>query len=556
MPDKDYIIDFISQYSGPQIVGFLKNNIVTIPEILDLNPEEYDHRKRKEVEDLLWDNVTQDNSEDLARLYLLNYPEGNHVDEANDILNGNLPPEEPEYYAPPPLPEDEPEPEPYSYEEPEPEPEPEDTVDPWESVDKSDTEALQQFISQHPDNPNCRKARILLNNLLKSENQPKGPEWLKQELLRSVNNPEVRAEIVINAFDNGRITTSEFINLFREDNNFLNLPVIEILVEQGIISGHELAQAGIPEDFISVVMNHNANLIDVQVNTNHMVNPESIKQVCQEIYFWGMPSSGKTCALGAILSAASTGRVAKTIEKNPECKGYDYMRQLCEVFQPSRISKLPPGTNANFVSDMSFWLFDNKDKAHSITLIDLAGEMLYAMYMVDQGRYEELNPDQQAGYICMRNILVDNVSKNSKIHFFVLEYGGHERKEKGIKQADLLDGALTHIIELGILKRTDAVYLLVTKADKALNEPGDVNDVIEEYIRTHYMAFYNRLIQNTKRINGGHIEMIPFTIGEVCFGDLCRFDDFTANEVVNMFLETTVGERRGRTGYLTQKLRK
>ena len=546
MSRKEDIIDSISQYTAHQIVQFLAAGEITVQEILEENPAEFDHIKRFEVEQLIRDNAEQTHDKSWIQLYLDNYPQGKYYSEVKGFLSGPVPP---------PVPENE-----FTYdfeEETEFEPEaPEPPADPWEAVDKTSIEDLSNFVEYYPDHPMVRDARKLINQLNRESSLPRGPEWLKKQLATSAKNPMVIAQLIIDAYENKRISTSELLDMIKEDHNLLPFLAVQTLVEEGIISTFDLEKAGIDKDFCNVINGTCLDLIDNPVITDFMENPDRINQVCQEIYFWGMPSSGKTCALGAILSAAGTGKIAKTIEKNTACRGVDYMRQLSQIFQPDKISIVPAGTNASFVSDMSFWLLDDKDKMHSITMIDLAGEMLHAMYLVDQGRFDDLSPDQQTGYNCMKNLLVDNRSRNSKIHFFVVEYGGHERREKDIRQVDMLDGALSHIKNLGILDNTDAIYILLTKADKAFSQPGDVNKILGDYVKNHYQAFYNNLILNTKKINGGKVEMIPFSIGDVCFQDLCRFDDETANDMVRLFLERTVGEKTGRIGRITNTFRK
>lgn len=534
MANKENIIDNIKEYSPYEIVNLLESQEITIQDILDGNPQDFDARIRSEVENKLWENVCNEKSEKFVRIYLDNYPYGIHKTNAQQMLNDLL----------------------REKEELEFEKERDSQInfpenDPWHSVNKNSIEEVADFLRTHGTNPYCREARALYNDLRREQQLPRGKKWLKSEIASGSKAGDALGLVVSDALNTQRISLNELISLIEEDHNFLPLRALEYLIEENQITTLDLDGIGIDPNFLKVLDGNKLDLIDTLINTEDMVNPEKINQTCQEIYFWGMPSSGKTCALGAILSAASTGKIAKTIEKNTNCCGYDYMRQLSQIFQPNKVSILPTGTDANFVSDMSFWLQDDKKKMHSLTLIDIAGEMLAAMYHINKGlSVEALDQDQIRGYKCIKNLLVDKQSKNSKIHFFVLEYGGHERMEHNLRQVDMLDGALSHIKNLGILKNTDAVYILLTKADKALKEEGDLEEILSNYVKTHYQAFYNNLKLNTKQVNGGKIEVIPFSIGEVCFQNLCRFDDETANDIVSMFLEITVGKRIGKIGNL------
>lgn len=546
MPSKDTIIDDIKDYSPQQIANYVCEGIVTIPEILRENPREFASGKRKEVEAIIWERVKDGTDMELLKTYIDNYPAGNYVGQARDmLLRGgmpqpeireqpvippvNYPPFEPSRPRPPQMPP----------------PPPAPTPDPYESLDTSDLEAVKRFILEYGNHEKTPELRELVRNLNRRE--PKGPEALKEKLNKAMSQqPDTLFMIVKREFDNGRITSSELLDLFREDHNFLPLEVVRMMVEENMISTFELESIGIRKEFIEVLEGNYVGLIDTPVEVDGIDNPNVILQRGQEFYFWGMPSSGKTCALGAILSAAGTGRVARSLEKT-DCHGYDYMRQLSELFSPGKISVLPTGSRTDKVIDMSFKLYDNRKRSHAITLIDMAGEVLYATYLMNQ-KNPELTDDQEIGYKTMRRLLTDSSSQTSKIHFFVIEYGAHDRKEKGIRQVDMLTGALEHIKKLGILKKTDAVFILMTKADKALKEGPNVGATLENYLKKYYQSFYNLLSDSTQNISHGEIMLIPFTVGDVCFRDLCLFNDNQANKLVQLLLDSTVGRRGGRLG--------
>ena len=58
---------------------------------------------------------------------------------------------------------------------------------------------------------------------------------------------------------------------------------------------------------------------------------DKIHKQSTEIYFWGIPSSGKSCALGAILSVAASGKVAHSMDADTESQGYGYMTKLYQL---------------------------------------------------------------------------------------------------------------------------------------------------------------------------------------------------------------------------------
>ena len=86
----------------------------------------------------------------------------------------------------------------------------------------------------------------------------------------------------------------------------------------------------------------------------HQKKLDKIHKQSTEIYFWGIPSSGKSCALGAILSVAASGKVAHSMDADTESQGYGYMTKLINLFQNGEIGTLMEGTSVDSFYEMGF----------------------------------------------------------------------------------------------------------------------------------------------------------------------------------------------------------
>ena len=194
---------------------------------------------------------------------------------------------------------------------------------------------------------------------------------------------------------------------------------------------------------------------------------------------------------------------------------------------------------------------------YPITFIDLAGETIESMYLMNVGR--PLKDKKKKGLETACSILKGNEGTNRKIHFFVLEYNGHEKKYRGLTQDTMLAGAIAFIKDTGIFKtETDAIYLLVTKSDLAGKKSGEArNQVIGEYLKDKYGHIYNGLKELCKEneINGGEVDIIPFSLGEVCFQSLCRLDKETASTVVELILSRAKGFKTGKRAKLINRFK-
>ena len=353
-----------------------------------------------------------------------------------------------------------------------------------------------------------------------------------------INKDEEIYKTIVDYLKRGKIKHDDLLAMLREDHNILRASVVNRLLDNNYLEYDDFEQIGIDAAFVRHLVNGET--------TQSFPRPEKLEKINKtstEIYFWGIPSSGKSCALGAILSVAANGHVARSMRPDNDCQGYGYMTRLAELFKSTNdVGTLPEGNAIYSTYEMGFDLEDDQNAIHPITCIDLAGELIRCMYKSDAR--EPMSDDEVEALDTLTRILIDNRSKNRKIHFFVLEYGAEDKKYEGLPQGAYLQGALRYIQRTGIFKDdTDAIFLIITKVDKAKAEQGQLSEVLKNYISTNYAGFYNGLVRICKdcEIRNGNIEIIPFSLGQVCFQNFCRFDERPAGKVVRKLLECTWG---------------
>lgn len=534
MASKQAILDNVAMYTADELVSYINAGIVTFDELCDETDGEFSRPMRREVESKLkgseddaWAKARLLNTIDAYANYLSSYPAGKFVAQANAAIQQLSRPV----------------------------PEVEETVmmynDSWETVDKDDVEALRTFIECNPTDPNIRAARKRINELELENFRGYDKESLVKRIKaiqtdRNVLNRDGEIFNVIKDFlDRRKITEQELLDLIRDDHNILRSTVVSSLLDEGYLQVRDLYDIGIRREFIS----HMAG--GEQAQGFAIPDPiESINKVSSEIYFWGIPSSGKSCALGAILSVANSGRVAKSMRKDNDCQGYGYMSRLSQLFQADgTVGTLPEGTSIYSTYEMGFDLEDENDLTHPITCIDLAGELVRCMYKNDAG--EDMTDDEMNALDTLTRVLIDNRTKNRKIHFFVIEYGAEDRKYEGLTQQTYLEAALNYIERTGIFKKdTSAIYLMITKVDKIKARGADRQQVLREYVSNNYGGFYNGLVRICRdcEINNGAVDIIPFSLGRVCFQDYCLFNESAAANVVRKLLDRTKGFRHDKIG--------
>ncbi len=353
----------------------------------------------------------------------------------------------------------------------------------------------------------------------------------------------------------GRLSKQQLLDLIKNDNNLFNRGVIKELVNRGWLLPDELIEAGIGDDFIYALYN-----VTDGPQIDPAENPTAIVNRSTEVYFWGIPSSGKSCVMAALMSVLKTSKIDDGIGawEPKECKGSDYMNRLSMLYKENEVKVLLPGTPVASTYEMAFNLTRlegqnpkrKKPYVHPFTFIDLAGGVLFLMYDY-LNRRNGMTDENKAYLDAIKDLIIgtsnDKKSEsNRKMHCFVIEYGAETWSYNGYDQLTYLGEALRYIEETNIFKNkaTDSIYVIVTKADRAALHGKQLNDEIKNYVENgYYKGFYDRLRGIAKKceINGGLVSIVPFSIGEVKMRSLCKFNGKPARVLMEKLADRSIG---------------
>lgn len=310
------------------------------------------------------------------------------------------------------------------------------------------------------------------------------------------------------------------------NNDLKNADEIQKAVTSKIISW---------DDVIKVYGAERAQAIQNFVGRNIQPNPNipvALTKDSTEVYFWGTPSSGKTCALGSILCGAMNNYYLEP----QQCQGYHYMTQLRNVFDShNKYCSLPPSTIVNVIQEMVFTIIDEKKKRHRATFIDIAGEIFRSIYYNMNHMF--LDQEHKETLAHVMKFLHDN--SNPKIHFFVVEYGAESNQWEDIYMRDYLQACSLYIKDNKILNNSSGVYVLVTKCDKMHCPDEMIVDNAEQYVQKNLSSFYKNLQDACNDACINDFKVIPFSIGEVFAGKICSYDDSFIDDVIDVLIAKT-----------------
>jgi hypothetical protein len=300
-------------------------------------------------------------------------------------------------------------------------------------------------------------------------------------------------------------------------------------LDDGTISRGDLEQCRIPNEIIDRLY----NIVTSQLKLG--TTPDSIPDGYTEVYFWGLPGSGKTCVLSAVLSTAESKGYLE-IAQGP---GYDYAVLLKNIFT-NRISFLPGGTPVDATQYLPFTLKKPTEKyPRSISLIELSGEIFRCFLLKNAGKSfpEEKHRNTFNSLIGFLN------GNNRKIHFFFVDYEKDNKPDEyGYTQADYLNAAATFFNDKRnnlFSKTTDAIYIVITKSDLMDCEKSERVSQISQYLQNHnFSAFVNSLRNKCREnsINAKRILGTPFSLGEVYFQHMCIFDNETSCNIIDILM--------------------
>lgn len=528
MPKKSAILNNVTEYSPEDLASYIQQGFVTLDELVNNTDGEFTAKMQLGVEKLLAGSEDEDfkkvmESASIADLqdFLNKYPMGTvaHLDavrERKHVLEK--------------IPASEPIVEESNGEEEE-----------WFSIKNAgDIKLLEAFKEKYPNTSHLFELNELITAEKNKEHSRKKSPIILKSMINKANSAEDVSKIIQVLLENKTITIGMLLELIRQDHNLLSSAACNDIISRGILNRNDLSKCGIDNGFI------NKMLTNARSQNFEPARPlQTIAEPCTEVYFWGIPFSGKACALGAILSAAKNGLAARSMIPDNSCQGFGYMNRLSTIFSPGRICRLPGGTPVTSTYEMRFDLEDQEHKIHHVACIDLAGELFTCMFMKDAG--EQMREDQKQALETLHNILLENRSNNRKIHFFVIEYGAEKRIYNGLPQAEYLNSAAAHLNSIGLFdSNTDAIYVLISKVDNASYE-GSLEEHLLKYMTKNYLGFYNNLLLICKEhgINKGRVKIVPFSIGNVCFKDYCQFDATSATKMVDLLVRYSCFEKQG-----------
>ena len=180
-----------------------------------------------------------------------------------------------------------------------------------------------------------------------------------------------------------------------------------------------------------------------------------------------------------------------------------------------------------------------KRKYRKISFFELSGEVIKYFYeIVNPGSNVLTDKNRKNAEDAFKTLKLLLNSNNQKIHYFFIDYN-HEingtNHRKTLNQSNYLESAATFFRDNSDIfkKKTDAVYVVITKADEIKGENKE--KVAEEFLQNNFGSFLDFLEERCSNYSV-RFEVMTFSIGKVLFKRICKLDHSYANEIIEDML--------------------
>lgn len=269
-----------------------------------------------------------------------------------------------------------------------------------------------------------------------------------------------------------------------------------------------------------------------QVITPITITPRDIPSGNVELYVWGAHGSGKTCAIESMLNGL------KISEKTCAIKSVFGGFKIDCAFP---VVTLPAPSPAD---SLLYWQAPirvnngKRTKEMELSIVEIPSSIFDCFECELYGT--PLTEEIKSTYDQLKSLLENG--HNPKYHFFILD----SMPIQNFHELERLQVAASYFYHYNskwvFNKTTRGIYLVVTKSELLSQNRNEWLERAKNCVRSNYY----HLVTSLKRVVGhdglglgdNSLKVIPFSIGEVFFKDLCIYDPEPAKAFVNLLLSS------------------
>ena len=419
----------------------------------------------------------------------------------------------------------------------------------WGLVNQESVQDIQNYITMLPQGIHVREAQLILNAIVEWNNVKLTNDiFCVNDYIRNNPNTPFKNQAQVQMLD----MKQQEIGMMRTNPNSYEVNRLLRLINDGIFSDHELINAKVmTETVLETLRNHdiNADLPDIRQAIEN--SRAECKDGYTDVFFFGVPSTGKTCVLMGMSRSNS-------LHINLASGGGDYAAALQQYTDVGVTVPRTPGTFVTTLEATISSVSDQGGAVHKINLVEMSGEefafdiannpdRIFTFEQMGSGATQLLKNDNRKVFFLIIDPTANVVRINREI---VVQDGFDEDTGEPITHTDLqycvvnqrtliqkMVDLFTDPGNAEIMKKVDSIHIIMTKSDtlgnpvereeKALNIfqqkfSGDILkpliDLCEEY--------------NINSRTNFHPNLYTFSLGTFYVGGLYEYEQTDSDRLV------------------------
>lgn len=421
----------------------------------------------------------------------------------------------------------------------------------WALVDKENIVEIQDYVNAFLSGKHKNEAQSLLNAIVEWSNVKNTNDiFIINDYIRDNPKTPFKQQAMIQLT---RLKQEE-IGLMRSDPNHYEVSRLTDLINKGIVTDRELILSKVmTENILSTLRNTNIEDDLPDIRKAIADSRAECKEGYTDVFFFGVPSTGKTCVLMGMSRSNS-------LHINLASGGGDYASALQQYTDVGLTVPRTPGT---FVTTLEATISSREEpgKMHKINLVEMSGEEfafgiannpdhVFTFEEMGSGATELLKNnnrkvffliiDPTANVVRINREIIDGYDQETGTPLTHLEYCAVNQRTLIQKMVNLFENEGNK----DIMRKVDSIHIIMTKADilgnpvereeKALNIFYEKfgGDILEPLID---LCKENNINSNTKFLP----KLYTFSLGTFYVGGLYEYEQTDSNRLVKAIKNST-----------------
>ncbi len=428
----------------------------------------------------------------------------------------------------------------------------------WGAINKEDILDIQSYIDIPQLSRHNQEANDLMNAIVEwNDVKISNDIFLVNEYLITKPNTPFRQQALLLI---ARLKQQEIAAMKNAPNSY-GVDRLTALLDKGITNERELILSQVMTENILETLRHTDIKNDLPDIRKAI---EDSKAECKEgytdVYFFGIPSTGKTCVLMGLSRANS-------LHVNLASGGGDYAAALQQY---TDVGITVPRTPGSFVTTLEATINNRaySDREHKINLVEMSGEEfafdiannidhIFSFEKMGSGATTLLKNnnrkvffliiDPTANIVRITREIIDGYDEETGEPIIRLERAVVNQKTLIHKMVNLFE----HESNADIMKKVDSIHIIMTKSD-TLGDPVEREREARKKFKTNYEDdIIGPLIDLCKKYNCNsnsntrfHPKLYTFSLGQFYVGGLYEYEQTDSNRLVKAIMNSTASNKK------------